>query len=879
MDAAPDPGDKPLQAIATIVASRGGAFARVPSVIGGRMRRLRKGFRRNGSRSLPVARGAAPVTAVMALLVLLGGLRPVSAAQPPKTDANAEVLGLQPGPFVDSGSNAPFSQSVTAPALGKTALPYSSYPLPDAASGQARSADEINDLRSRSRGRPGDDRSDSRFQRLPVLADDSAREPATRATRRPMLYVGDATPTLDGAIPLDSSIKAAPSALSKRGDLSVRDISLREALLMISEIWETSIVVGDHIDGNVSGVFKNAPLSEVLDALLLANGYSYRPIGASLVVMKADQVGDINPMFESAAIACGACDPKELADSAKLLLSPRGKVTAMESSSGLLVVDYPDRVAAVRKLVADLNRTAFDPEAGDSTQLQVMHYHPQYLASVDLIESVKTVLSRDGKVSAMIDDNMLVILDAAPRLALVKQLLTRIDLPRAQVRITALIYDISLEDIEKLGINWNNKAKARYDAAGNPQTTFQIDSVQYVPPASGNVNGAISFMNLSRNFDLTTVMQALSQCKDSRLLADPNVTVVDNGRAVMKIVTEIPYQQLTQTQQGGNIGTTAFREAGITLNVVPRIAADGTMYLTIMPSFSRLTGFTPGSNPQPILDRREVTAIVRVANLQTLVIGGLRQRRDIGDFNGVIGLKDIKGIGKLFRSRDTTVSETELVVFIRPEIITPFDSGEPRQGAAHELLDAMLDQVPVAAGPQPKRLACPPDAVPPSGSYYGPAPTPADSSVTPEELPRPTPAASAAKPKPPEKTIDGRDPTFWEKHFGSKDYPSATLVERKPLRPGFDDRYHDRKQPRYGDAEVSRIRSQTNGQGRGAATTASDSDKQKSAGASGEKPNDSAARDQRTVTPSKKPSMWAKLFGPKPKPAAEVADQSTRIQR
>ncbi|NQT40848.1 MAG: hypothetical protein HQ581_25355 [Planctomycetes bacterium] len=210
-------------------------------------------------------------------------------------------------------------------------------------------------------------------------------------------------------------------------------------------------------------------------------------------------------------------------------------------------------------------------------------------------------------------------------------------------------------------------------------------------------------MNLSRHFDITAVVQALQEAQDSRLLANPNVTVLDHELAMMQIVTEIPYQQLTETQQGGNIGTTAFREAGIRLEVTPHIAADGTIRMEVSPSFSRLTGFTPGQQPQPIIDRREAKTVVRVADRQVLIIGGLRQRNDTGDFNGLPYLKDIKqfNLGALFRGRDTEVRESELVVFIMPEIVQTGHVGSCRENAALQYGQCLLDQVPIATGGRP----------------------------------------------------------------------------------------------------------------------------------------------------------------------------------
>ena len=92
-----------------------------------------------------------------------------------------------------------------------------------------------------------------------------------------------------------------------------------------------------------------------------------------------------------------------------------------------------------------------------------------------------------------------------------------------------------------------------------------VDSVTKVPFAAGAVGNTLTFMNLSKNFDITAVARCLQDAKDARLLADPNVAVLENEEAVLEKVSEIPYQQLTQTQQGGDIGTTAFKKVGITL--------------------------------------------------------------------------------------------------------------------------------------------------------------------------------------------------------------------------------------------------------------------------------------------------------------------------
>lgn len=498
--------------------------------------------------------------------------------------------------------------------------------------------------------------------------------------------------------PVDPSLV---DKLERRGDLELEDASMAETLLRVGELWGVNLVFSKSIEGRVTGAFKQAPLSEILDAVLLSNGYGYRPVGQSLVVVPLAELGEVNPMFATAAVPMTHCEPSKVVESLRLLCSPQGKIQAIDVAGVLLIADFPDRLQVIRGLALEMDTVAASAIGpfGQPAAIDVAHFAPQYASAIAMKDTVQAVLSPTGKVAVLAAENRLVVADCPFNLGLAARVVQQLDTPRQQVRITALIYDLSLQDMDRLGVNWGHALKYRHDSADEAQTIFS-GATDLAPLAVPGAPGSVmTLKNLSRHVDLAAVVQALSQAQDSRLLANPNVTVVDNEPATIAIVTEIPYQQLTQTQQGGSIGTTAFREAGVKLEVTPQIAADATIQMSVTPSFSRLTGFTPGEQPQPIIDRREANTTVRVANGQTLVIGGLRQRQEITDTNGVPFLKDIKYVGALFRSRHTTIRESELVVFLRPEIVTVFDCGLPREQAAREVSRHMLGGVPTANSP------------------------------------------------------------------------------------------------------------------------------------------------------------------------------------
>ena len=614
--------------------------------------------------------------------------------------------------------------------------------------------------------------------------------------------------TAGGASSIASSDPAQRvlDSLSIKGDLTLRNSTLEDALFTISELWDINIVAGQ-VDGSVNGVFKDAPLREILDSILISNGYAYRPVGGSLVVSSLQDLGQVNPFFEAATIPVGAASVNEVVEAARLLSTPQGQVRPLPSAGAVLVVDFPDQIEKIRELIIQVDRaTRGIGSPGGSPlapqQLEVAYFRTHYVPAVQAAQAIDVVLSSAGRVSALELEDRLLVVDYEENVRMVESVLARVDRPRPQVNIKSLIYDISLSDIEEIGVNWDGITSGAIDATGvaTPDDTGLRFLTQTKAPfdATGD-GGSFTFFSLSPDFNIQALVLALQQAEDSRLLADPNVTVIDNETALVESISEIPFQQLTQTGAGGNIGTTAFKEVGIKLDVTPKIANDKTIDLTVIPEFSRLAGFTPGDN-QPITETRRATTRVRIRNGQTLMIAGLRQRTDVGDFSGIPLLKDIRYFGYLFRARDTQIEESELVVFITPEIVGYSDPLGHRDRLTSDTVGCRLDRIPAAEG-------CPPCDPCGPGIPCGPGsecleypmgPTmmaPPESIPAPEIVP-PSPASARAVP-----------PSARVEQASGLAYPDLTPEEPRrlpptatgaagessspdwPMRPDYDSRY------------------------------------------------------------------------------------------
>ena len=491
--------------------------------------------------------------------------------------------------------------------------------------------------------------------------------------------------------------------------------------MSVREVAGLNLVINQELTGTVDVAFRDAPVHEVLDTLLLSRGLGYRPVGDGLVVVPLADLGAGNPLLATEVIPTPSVEPGAVAADRGGDAVARGPGARDDRRPGAGGVRLPGaagvdpraggaswtpppprtpprppprppprragRTAAPRPPTPPAAaaargdaRRARAGSAGRRNRWNPTVLELQFVPATEMAVALAPLLGPLGKVSAMENEGRLLIVDAPSNLLAIRGAVRELDVPRVQVRIRALIYDCAIEDGRDLGLNWGGQLRGRgFAADGSPLQTLTFNGVT----AAGAVNptaagGLAAAQTASRFLDLTSTLRALNESKDSRLLADPNVVVLNHERADIKIVTEVPYQELTQSALGGAIGTTSFREAGVRLEVTPHIAPDGTVVMLVHPEFSVLSGFTPDTNA-PIIDTREATTTVRIADRETLVLGGLRQRSKVRSRNSLPFFGDLPLCGRLFRKQNFEVRESELLVFLTPEIVGTGYSGDCRE--------------------------------------------------------------------------------------------------------------------------------------------------------------------------------------------------------
>ena len=197
------------------------------------------------------------------------------------------------------------------------------------------------------------------------------------------------------------------------------------------------------------------------------------------------------------------------------------------------------------------------------------------------------------------------------------------------------------------------------------------------------------------------VLDALSSFTNVKVLSSPSLVVVDNQPAVLQVGDEIPVTTRTATlidsPTAPIVNNVEFRSTGVILKVLPRVHANGSIDLDIEQEISNVAN--PGASLTPTISQRRVRSTISVMSGQTVLLGGLISEREDQGRTGIPGLRDIKFLGDLFGTTSGNKQRTELIIFIRPQLIRNSLDARMVSEEFRERLNMMRTQRPAEPGP------------------------------------------------------------------------------------------------------------------------------------------------------------------------------------
>ena len=396
----------------------------------------------------------------------------------------------------------------------------------------------------------------------------------------------------------------------KRISLNLVDTDIKQIFRLFHEISGLNFVLDPTVDGKVTIVLDNVPWDQALDIILKNNG--------------------LDKQYENNVVR----------------IAPTSKLAAE---------------AASRKQLKE----AKDLEVEPITVTRTLSY-----AKADEVEKVIRdggVLSARGKVIVDKRTNALIISDIPKKVQPLDQLISTLDAETPQVMIEARIVETSKSFSQDLGVKWGFNAIA--DSSKGTGTGLQFPanaSARYglnLPGAGTASTLAFSFGNIIDSFTLDIALSDLETEGQARVLSSPKIATQNNERAEIEQGVRIPVVSTTATEIN-----VEFVSASLRLAVTPQITADGTVAMDVIvenntPDFVNRVGDVP-----PINTQRAQTKIL-VADGGTAVIGGIFTVNEGKSEVGVPWFRKIPGLGWLFKTRNITNENRELLIFITPKIV------------------------------------------------------------------------------------------------------------------------------------------------------------------------------------------------------------------
>ncbi|HDR9175438.1 TPA: type II secretion system secretin GspD [Burkholderia vietnamiensis] len=295
-----------------------------------------------------------------------------------------------------------------------------------------------------------------------------------------------------------------------------------------------------------------------------------------------------------------------------------------------------------------------------------------------------------GMIQADAATNSLIITASDPVYRNLRSVIDQLDARRAQVYIEALIVELNSTTQGNLGIQWQ-VASGQFLGGTNLNPTSGLGNSivnltagtagATTPGLAANLGTLTQGLNIGWLHNLFGVqslgalLQYFAGVSDANVLSTPNLITLDNEEAKIVVGQNVPiatgsYSNLTSGTTSNAFNTYDRRDVGLTLHVKPQITDGGILKLQLYTEDSAVVAGTTSAQTGPTFTKRSIQSTILADNGEIIVLGGLMQDNYQVSNSKVPLLGDIPWIGQLFRSESKQRAKTNLMVFLRPVIIS-----------------------------------------------------------------------------------------------------------------------------------------------------------------------------------------------------------------
>ncbi|MDP3403151.1 MAG: type II secretion system secretin GspD [Brevundimonas sp.] len=288
---------------------------------------------------------------------------------------------------------------------------------------------------------------------------------------------------------------------------------------------------------------------------------------------------------------------------------------------------------------------------------------------------------------------------------MLEDVISQLDLRRAQVKIEVAIVEITGELGEQIGVQLGLGGAVPDDGVvggtgfSNAGTDLGTVLTALGYPA-GRLLGAGLSVAAGSEGDFGLLLQAVGTNNAANLLSSPSITVLDNEAAEIVVGQNVPFRTGSFATDGNSTNpfTTISREdVGLTLRVVPRVHEGGVVRLEVSQEISSLVPTAVIGAADLITNRRSLQTSALADDGETIVLGGLVTDDRQSANSRVPGLGSLPVVGAAFRSRRDSQTRRTLFIFLKPTILR--DSADAA-ASARDSYDRLRAAEPLRNDPQ-----------------------------------------------------------------------------------------------------------------------------------------------------------------------------------
>ncbi len=404
--------------------------------------------------------------------------------------------------------------------------------------------------------------------------------------------------------------------------LNVRNEPLSNVLELLSVSERVNIVAGVDTNSSVTANFYDATLEEALDWCLTPLGYGWTFDGKVYMIFSIDDLDLLERPLTEHIFRPNYRTARELEAFMLPMLSANGRIVISEQSG----VGIP---------------SGGDEAGGDNSTGQ------ETLLIIDNQDVVDTMI------------RLVADFDVMPR----------------QVLVEATILEVTLDETNKWGVDFNLLANAQFSNFSSLDATKDVFSGTSLAPSTTYTGSQSGFTDPTSDglrigyigSKVSIFIEALQSIVDTNVLANTKVLALNKQRAEIIIGGRLGYFGGTTVSDGISQQTVEFLETGTQLRFRPFIGDDGFVRLEIHPE--RSDGKVDVNTGLPSETTAEVTTNVMVRDGETVVIGGLIETSDVNTTSRVPILGYLPGLEYLFKSEKTAVLRREIVIVLTPHIL------------------------------------------------------------------------------------------------------------------------------------------------------------------------------------------------------------------